>query len=85
MVTYFRFIRFYENGGCITVLTTLEPKDVVHSVNWESVGGGMKGVSDGFWRMSETGAVSVEVKGPRGYLFTKDLQVPPCQPPYPKF
>src|SRR5271170_6607511 len=34
MVTYFRFIRFFPEGRCITVLTTLEPKDVVHSVSW---------------------------------------------------
>ena len=74
MVTYFRFIRFYPEGRCITVLTTLEPKDVVHSITWTG-SWELKGVSDGVWRMSESGAVFVEVKGPKGYLFTKDLQV----------
>ena len=74
MVTYFRFIRFYPEGRCITVLTTLEPKDVVHHVTWTG-SRGLKGVSHGVWRMSESGAVFVEAKGPREYLFTKDLQV----------
>jgi F-box protein 9 len=76
MVTYFRFIRFFKSGKCITVLTTSEPKEVVHSIDWETLGTvGLKEGSDGNWRMSETGAVSVEFKGPRGYVFTKDLQV----------
>ena len=74
-VTYFRFIRFFADGRCITVLTTLEPKEVVHYVGWE---GGLKGVSEGIWSMSETGAISVEVNGPKKYLFTKDLQVFPA-------
>jgi F-box protein 9 len=74
MVTYFRFVRFYPDGTCITVLTTLEPKEVVHSVSWTgSVG--LKGVSEGIWRMSETGRVMIEVRGPRDYTFIKDLQV----------
>src|SRR5271170_2231146 len=75
MVTYFRFIRFYADGRCITVLTTMEPREVVGQVSWMGVGG-VKGGSDGVWSMdSETGAVSVEVRGPRGYLFIKDLQI----------
>jgi F-box protein 9 len=74
MVTYFRFVRFFEDGGVITVLTTVEPRDVVHGISREGQGG-LKGVSDGVWRMSETGGVVVEVRGPRGYMFIKDLQV----------
>jgi F-box protein 9 len=74
MVTYFRFVRFYPDGTCITVLTTVEPREVVHSVSWIGIAG-LKGVSEGIWRMTESGAVSVEVTGPRGYTFIKDLQV----------
>jgi F-box protein 9 len=73
-VTYFRFIRFYPDGTCITVLTTVEPRDVVYSVSWIGMAG-LKGVSEGIWRMTESGAVSIEVSGPRGYTFIKDLQV----------
>ena len=72
MVTYFRYVRFYPEGGCITVLTTSEPREVVHHVGW---GSGLKGVSDGVWRMSESGEVRIRVSGPRGYSFVKDLQV----------
>ena len=74
MVTYFRFVRFYPSGQCITVLTTSEPRDVVHSISWSAMAG-VKGVSDGVWKMSETGEVEIQVTGPRGYLFIKDLQV----------
>lgn len=75
IVTYFRFARFYPDGSCITVLTTSEPKEVVYSVSWVGVNGGLKGASDGVWKMSESGGVSVEVRGPRGYTFVKELQV----------
>lgn len=74
MVTYFRFVRFFADGNCITVLTTLEPREVVHSVS-RAGSVGLKGVSYGVWRMSESGAVNVEVRGPRRYTFIKDLQV----------
>lgn len=54
------------------MLTTLEPREVVHAVGW---GTALKGVSDGVWRMSETGEVRIRVSGPRRYTFVKDLQV----------
>lgn len=76
MVTYFRFVRFYPGGQCITVLTTLEPREVVHSISWGSIQG-IKGVSDGVWKMSESGEVEIQVTGPRGYIFIKDVQVCP--------
>jgi F-box protein 9 len=74
MVTYFRFLRFYPEGTVITVLTTLEPKEVVRSVSWNGCIA-LKGVSQGVWRMTEGGAVTVQVAGPRGYTFIMDLQV----------
>ena len=30
IVTYFRYLRFYRDGTCISLLTTSEPADVVH-------------------------------------------------------
>jgi len=74
MVTYFRFVRFYPGGRCLTVLTTTEPREVVHSITWTGVAD-VKGVSEGVWTMSETGEVEIQVTGPRGYVFVKDLQV----------
>jgi len=74
MVTYFRFVRFFADGTCITVLTTVEPREVVQQVSWTGMVG-LRGTSDGVWRMSESGAVSVEVRGPRGYTFIEELQI----------
>ena len=74
MVMYFRFLRFYPDGNVICVLTSLEPKEVVHSVKWDAYLG-LKGVSLGIWRMSEVGGVTVEVRGIKGYTFFKELQV----------
>jgi F-box protein 9 len=74
MVTYFRYMRFYENGRCLTVLSSIEPREVVRSVSW-SGSVGLKGVSDGVWSMKEGGAVLVQVRGPKGYTFIKELQV----------
>ena len=36
VVTYFRFVRFFQDGRCLTCLTTREPKDVVHSIDWST-------------------------------------------------
>lgn len=30
VVTYFRYLRFFRDGSCISLLTTVEPADVVH-------------------------------------------------------
>ena len=47
----------------------------MYQVGWGTVAG-LRGGSDGVWRMdSETGQVCVEVRGPRGYIFVKDLQI----------
>ena len=43
-------------------------------MSWTGVVG-LRGTSDGVWRMSESGAVSVEVRGPRGYTFIEELQI----------
>ena len=75
MVTYFRFIRIYPDRSCITVLTTAEPREVVHKVSWSGTQAGLKGASEGVWRMTESGGVSLEVSGPKGYTFCLELQI----------
>jgi F-box protein 9 len=74
MVTYFRFLRLYPDGRVISCLTTVEPREVVHSLSWSGIWG-LKGVSEGRWRMTETGEMNVEVRGPRGYVFVMELMV----------
>jgi len=73
-VTYFRFLRFFRDGRVLSVLTTLEPREVVYSVSWAAAPG-LKGVSEGTWSMTDTGQVSVKVTGPREYTFVMELQV----------
>lgn len=35
IVTYYRYLRFFRDGTCISLLTTSEPADVVHSLTRE--------------------------------------------------
>lgn len=37
IVTYFRYLRFFRDGTCISLLTTSEPIDVVHHISWENM------------------------------------------------
>ena len=37
IVTYFRYLRFFRDGTCISLLTTSEPIDVVHHLRWENM------------------------------------------------
>lgn len=46
----------------------------MHEVNWAGAAR-LQGASDGVWSMSEAGAVSVEVGGPRGHTFIEELQI----------
>lgn len=39
VVTYYRYLRFYRDGSCISLLTTVEPMDVVPHLQKENVGG----------------------------------------------
>ena len=36
IVTYFRYIRFFRDGSCVSLLTTTEPADVVHHLTKEN-------------------------------------------------
>ena len=38
IVTYYRYLRFFRDGSCISLLTTVEPVDVVHQLLKENVG-----------------------------------------------
>ncbi|KAG8630317.1 hypothetical protein KVT40_001936 [Elsinoe batatas] len=37
IVTYYRYLRFYRDGTCISLLTTAEPIDVVHIIGKENL------------------------------------------------
>ncbi len=37
VITYFRYLRFFRNGTCISLLTTSEPADVVHHLTKENM------------------------------------------------
>ncbi|CAF9914821.1 MAG: hypothetical protein GOMPHAMPRED_008295 [Gomphillus americanus] len=38
VVTYYRYLRFYRDGSCISLLTTTEPHDVVPHLQKENIG-----------------------------------------------
>ena len=38
IVTYYRYLRFFRDGSCISLLTTAEPVDVVHQLLKENMG-----------------------------------------------
>ena len=72
LVTYFRYARFYSDGRCLTLLTSSEPKDVVHQVRLDSK---LKGLQPGTWAMDPTdGTVCIDTRGPADYLFFITLQ-----------
>ncbi|KAK4201762.1 putative F-box protein [Triangularia verruculosa] len=37
VVTYYRYLRFFRDGTCISLLTTAEPSDVVHHMTRENI------------------------------------------------
>ena len=37
IVTYYRYLRFFRDGTCISLLTTVEPMDVVHHLTKENL------------------------------------------------
>ncbi|CCG84505.1 protein of unknown function [Taphrina deformans PYCC 5710] len=72
LVTYFRFLRFFPNGECLSLLTPTEPREVVHNI---MPGTKLKGVQKGRWSMTRAGQVSIEANGPSNYLFFMELQI----------
>lgn len=65
IVTYFRYLRFFRDGTCISLLTTTEPIDVVHHLTKENMrafasgsllpNSVMKDALRGRWRLSGPG------------------------------
>ncbi len=37
IVTYYRYLRFFRDGSCVSLLTTVEPADVVHHIRKENI------------------------------------------------
>lgn len=72
LVTYFRFLRFFSNGDCLSLLTTAEPRDVVHQI---TPGTKLKGVQRGRWSISRKGELSIKSSGPANYTFFMELQI----------
>lgn len=63
IVTYYRYLRFFRNGTCVSLLTTSEPVDVVHYLTREHMHSGhtvgsmlpsavMRNALRGRWRLS---------------------------------
>ncbi|KAK3362656.1 hypothetical protein B0T25DRAFT_490736 [Lasiosphaeria hispida] len=67
IVTYYRYLRFFRDGGAISLLTTAEPADVVHHMTREAIALHSRGVAPhlpsivmqsalrGRWRLAHAG------------------------------
>ncbi|PLW30515.1 hypothetical protein PCANC_24697 [Puccinia coronata f. sp. avenae] len=61
-VTYFRYLRFLEDGRCVSFTSTDEPGLVVRSLGWRSSTGGARGAST-------SGSAAAETKQLDGVLY----------------
>ncbi|KAI5838386.1 hypothetical protein DFP73DRAFT_530986 [Morchella snyderi] len=90
IVTYYRYLRFHDDGTVLSLLTSCEPAEVVHGFSRAGVqGGGAAGgtgvlpsavaryVARGRWRVDERGRVDVETvqRGMERYLFRMQLRL----------
>jgi len=83
IVTYYRYLRFFRDGSCISLLTTAEPVDVVHHLLKEHLHtnhGGlpsnvMKHALGGRWRLSGPSLTSTPAQ-PSGETTTHDPSTP---------
>ncbi|CAP69465.1 uncharacterized protein PODANS_1_11280 [Podospora anserina S mat+] len=60
VVTYYRYLRFFRDGTCLSLLTTAEPNDVVHHLTRETYashhsGHVMESALKGRWRLARAG------------------------------
>lgn len=70
VVTYYRYLRFFPDGTCISLLTTSEPLDVVHHVTKANLhdhhtsnalpSSVMKSALAGRWRLSSPGSSTLD-------------------------
>ncbi|KAK9244114.1 hypothetical protein V1506DRAFT_542486 [Lipomyces tetrasporus] len=73
IVTYYRYVRFFDDGTCITHLTTKEPIEVVPEFHRHLM---KRGMFKGTWRMSIDGRVRIESQSPVAkYLFLQELDI----------
>ncbi|KAK4181738.1 putative glycerol transporter protein [Triangularia setosa] len=58
VVTYYRYLRFFRDGTCLSLLTTAEPNDVVHHLTREALAHPnhiMESALKGRWRLARAG------------------------------
>ncbi|KAK9344299.1 hypothetical protein V1522DRAFT_410635 [Lipomyces starkeyi] len=73
IVTYYRYVRFFDDGTCITHLTTKEPTEVVPEFHRHLM---KRGMFKGTWQMSIDGRVRIESQSPVAkYLFLQELDI----------
>ncbi|KAK9433613.1 hypothetical protein V1505DRAFT_320419 [Lipomyces doorenjongii] len=73
IVTYYRYVRFFDDGTCITHLTTKEPIEVVPEFHRHLM---KRGMFKGTWQMSIDGRVRIESQSPVAkYLFLQELDI----------
>ena len=81
VVTYYRYLRFYRDGTCISLLTTTEPSDVVPFLNAEHLGTAssalpvfvMKHALRGRWRLSPPAQLGIDGDEPEGNLYVETM------------
>jgi F-box protein 9 len=71
VVTYFRYLRFFRDGTCISLLTTAEPADVVHHLTKDNLhnhhtsnqlpSSVMKDALRGRWRLTGPASLALDV------------------------
>jgi F-box protein 9 len=90
VVTYFRYLRFFRDGSCISLLTTSEPVDVVHHMTRSNLhahhaagsmlpSAVMKDALRGRWRLSspDSSSSSLDSEEREGDLFIETEGVTP--------
>lgn len=71
LVTYFRYLRFFATGECLSLLTTSEPREIVHQLTKNTK---LKGVQHGKWSMTRKGQLSIELVANYSFFFM-ELQI----------
>lgn len=71
LVTYFRYLRFFATGECLSLLTTSEPREIVHQLTPNTK---LKGVQHGKWSMTCAGQLSIELVANYSFFFM-ELQI----------
>ncbi|KAK9471230.1 uncharacterized protein V1510DRAFT_420821 [Dipodascopsis tothii] len=79
MVTYYRYMRFYDDGSVLWLLTTREPAEIVPELRLgasTTLYPQLKGMTVGSWSLSIDGRVNIRVTGPVAkYVFLQELEI----------